>query len=304
MPFPFDPYTRFFIFSTIILTCQAPAYAVESVCGPITPNEAQLVTLQQENATLSIRIKQLEEVKCISVDHLRRKKFQRLLETASHVKAQRQTTSDFQGFVRWMNNNLSAYNSYIKAGSYAAIIGRILPIPYAGQASIFTKFVTQFTAALNESSIAITRYLDSSQKFISMVERIQSSKAPENGTIMEAAQYADQRLLKDMNNAQVRLSAVSDLSSGALSFLASLNHLVNNADDSWNRAKGLLIKEHDKKEKSYLRESMENLRTQADSFNKKLKSFDELGKKETASVKSLAVYDELEREAAHGGLLE
>jgi hypothetical protein len=61
--------------------------------------------------------------------------------------------------------------------------------------------------------------------------------------------------------------------------------------------KGVFKKDIDPKEKSFISESTNTLKTQAGRFNSKLKVFDELGKKETASVKALAVYDELSLEA-------
>ena len=56
-------------------------------------------------------------------------------------------------------------------------------------------------------------------------------------------------------------------------------------------------KDVDPKEKSFISESTNNLKIQADRFNNRLKNFEELGKNETASVKTLAVYDELAYEA-------
>ena len=100
-----------------------------------------------------------------------------------------------------------------------------------------------------------------------------------------------------MNDAQLKLATVSDLSSGALSFLESLNHYISGTDEYWNRMKGVFKKDIDPKEKSYISESTSNLKTQAGLFNRKLKAFEELGKKETAGVKALAVYDELSLEA-------
>jgi len=135
-----------------IVLLHPPAHADENTCAPPIPVEAQTITLQQENAALTMRVKQLEAVACIPTEQLHRKKVQRLREIAADVKTQRQTTSDFQGFVMWMSSNLAGYNRYISAGSYAATIGRMLPIPYAGQVSIFTKFIAQFTLALNASS--------------------------------------------------------------------------------------------------------------------------------------------------------
>lgn len=284
------------LISALICLTSTIGYTAENACGPMTPAEEQALKLQMDNESLTRRIKQLESIKAVPVERLRQKKALRLKEIAADVKAQRQTTHDFEGFVKWMSANLAGYNRYIQAGSYAAVVAKMLPIPYAGQASIFTKFVAQFTVALNAASVSVTNYLNSSQKFITMAELIDPSKPLDEKSISEAAQFADQKLLKDMNDAQMKLATVSDLSSGALSFLESLNHYVSGTDEYWNKAKGIFKKDVDPKEKSFISENTNSLKTQADRFNGKLKNFEELGKKETASVKALAVFDELTAE--------
>jgi len=286
--------------TAIIFGVFVPASSAENSCGQLTPTGEQILKLQQDNELLTQKIKQLESVKAIPVERLRRKKALRLKEIAAEVRSQRQSTCDFEGFVKWMSANLAGYNRYIQAGSYAAVVARMLPIPYAGQASIFTKFVAQFTMALNAASVSITSYLDSSQKFIAMTDVIDPQKTQDEKAVSEAAQFADHKLLKDMNDAQLKLATVSDLSSGALSFLESLNHYVSGTDEYWNRMKGVFKKDIDPKEKSYISESTNNLKTQAGRFNSRLKVFEELGNKETAGVKALAVYDELSFEAQTG----
>ena len=288
---------RLMLTISIIAGVAAPAFTEENSCGPLTPTEEQILKLQQDNELLTQKIKHLESIKSVPVDRLRKKKNLRLKEIAADVKSQRQSTSDFEGFVKWMSANLAGYNRYIQAGSYLAVIARVLPIPYAGQASIFTKFVAQFTVALNAASVSITNYLNTSQKFITMADTIDPQKTLDEKAVSEAAQFADHKLLKDMNDAQLKLTTVSDLSTGALSFLESLNHYVSGTDEYWNKMKGVFKKDIDPKEKSYISESTNTLKTQAGRFNGKLKVFDELGKKETASVKALAVYDELSLEA-------
>lgn len=285
------------IISVTICLVSTHGNAAENACGPMTPSEEQTLKLFTDNASLTQRIRQLESIKAIPVERLHQKKALRLKEIAADLKVQRQSTRDFEGFVMWMSANLAGYNRYIQAGSYAAVVAKMLPIPYAGQASLFTKFVTQFTVALNAASVSITQYLNSSHKFIAMSESIDPTKPLDEKAVAETAQFADQRLLKDMNDAQLRLATVSDLSSGALSFLESLNHYVSGTDEYWNKAKGLFKKDIDPKEKSFISESTNSLKMQADRFNNRLKSFEELGKKETASVKSLAVFDELAAES-------
>ncbi len=274
------------------------AFASEDSCGPVSQSEEQSIKLQQDLISLTAHIQELEHQHVITSEKLRQKKIERLKEIAADVKLQRQATGDFQGFVTWMSTNLAGYNKYILAGSYAAVIARVLPIPYAGQASIFTKFVAQFTIALNNASLAISNYLSSSQKFISMVDAIEPTKPVDPRAVIEASNYADNHMLKNMHDAQLKLAAVADLSSGALSFLDSLDHYMSSSDEYWNKAKGLFRKEVDPKEKSFVSESSSSLKSQAAKFNGKLKNFEELGHKQSMKVKSLAVYDELITEAS------
>jgi hypothetical protein len=274
------------------------ASAEENSCGPMTQSEEQSIKFAHDIISLSAHIQKLEQQPVITPERLRQKKIQRLKDIAVEVRQQRQETDDFQGFVTWMSTNLAGYNKYILAGSYVAVAARVLPIPYAGQASTFTKFVAQFTVALNNASLAINTYLNSSQKFITMVDAIDPARQIDQKAVIEASNYADNHLLKNMNDAQVKLSTVADLSSGALSFLDALDHYMSTSDEYWNKAKGLFRKEVDLKEKSFVSESSSSLKLQAAKFNGKLKNFEDLGHKQAMKVKSLAVYDELMAEAS------
>jgi hypothetical protein len=244
------------------------------------------------------KIQQLESLKALPLERLQQKKGRRLKEIAADVKLQRQITTDFEGFVKWMSSNLAGYNRYIQAGSYAAVAARMLPIPYAGQASVFTKFIAQFTVALNSASVSIAGYLESSGKFIAMTDALNPADPSHERQIADAALFAEKQLLKDITDTQTKLAQISDLSSGALSFLESLNHYASSTDEYWNKMKGVFRKDVDPKEKSFISESTSNLRSQADRFNSRLKNFDDLARKENAGVKALAVYDELVSEIA------
>ncbi len=274
------------------------ASAEENTCGPMTPAEEQSIKLAHDIISLSAHIQELEQQPVITPERLRQIKIQRLKDIAAEVKQQRQETGDFQGFVTWMSTNLAGYNKYILTGSYVAVAARVLPIPYAGQASTFTKFVAQFTVALNNASLAINTYLNSSQKFISMVDAIDPARQIDQNAVIEASNYADNHLLKNMNDAQVKLATVADLSSGALSFLDAMEHYMSSSDEYWNKAKGLFRKDVDPKEKSFISENSSSLKLQVAKFNGKLKNFEDLGHKQAMKVKSLAVYDELMAEAA------
>lgn len=280
----------------IFLLIAKQGISAENFCAPATPSEQQIVNLLADRELLSLKLNQLESLKNLPIELLNRKKALRLKEIASDVKKQRLVTSDFDGFFTWMSSNLASYNRYIQAGSYAALAAKFLPIPYAGEASVFTKFASQFTVSLNNASVAISNYQKSSLKFISLVDALDNAGTDKNKLIAEATLFADQQLLKDMNEAEARLASVSELSSGALSFLETLNHYVGNTDEYWNKAKGIFKKDVDPKEKSFISESTNSLKNKAGQFNARIVSFKELGKKEAFGVKALAVYDELAAE--------
>lgn len=262
----------------------------------INQKEETLRALQKENALLQEKIKSLENTPAITSEALALKNVQRLQEIARDIKTQRQTMAEFEGFVKWMTLNLSSYSKYLEAGSVAAGFAKILPIPYAGQASLFAKFVSQGALSLNASSVAINKYLGTSQQYIARVEGLDPAR-PKGGEISDLSRFADGQLMKDMNDVQTKLAATGDLSTSTLSFLESLSHYIGSTDEYWNKTKSLLSrKEIDKKEKSFLSESILNLRNRAGTFNAKLKLFDETARKDVPLIKSLSAYDELIRE--------
>lgn len=257
--------------------------------------EDALQTLARDNALLQEKVKSLE---CgITGEALALKNLQRLQEIAKDTKSQRQTMADFEVYVKWMTNNLSGYSKYMEAGSVAAGFAKVLPIPYAGQAGLFTKFASQFALSLNAASVSITRYLTTSQQFIVRVDAMDASKPAKSGEVAGLARFADEQLLKDMNDVQVKLTTTGELSTSILSFLESLNHYIGSTDAYLNKTKSLIKRgEVDKKEKSFLSESILGLRNKAGTFNAKLKLFDETARKDAPLIKSLGTYEELIRE--------
>lgn len=256
--------------------------------------EGELQALSRENLVLQEKVRTLEAG--ISCELLNQKNLQRLQEIARDIRGQRHSMADFEVYVKWMAGNLSGYTKYMEAGSVAAGFAKILPIPYAGQAGLFTKFASQFALSLNAASVSMARYLHSSQQFVSRVDALDPAKA-NSAEISSLAKFADEQLLKDMNDVRSKLGTTGELSASALSFLESLNHYMGSTDEYWNKTKAMLKRgDADKKEKSFLSESIQGLRNRAGSFNARLKSFDETAQKDAPLIKSLATYDELLRE--------
>lgn len=264
----------------------------------LNQREESLVSMEQEVARLKEKIAALEATPAINREMLVLKNYQRLRDIAGDVKAQRQSMADFEAYVKWMTTNLSGYSKYIEAGSFAAGFAKVLPIPYAGQASVLTKFISQGVLSLNSTSVAISRYLATSRQFVAQVEALgQSGSAGTSPDIQRIAAFADQQLLRDMNEVRSRLAATAELSSSTLSFLESLNHYVGSTDEYWNKTKSFLTRsEVDKHEKSFLSQSIQGLRNRAGNFNSRLKLFEGSARKDEPLIKSLGTYEELLRE--------
>jgi hypothetical protein len=266
------------------------------IAEPAQQADPQLV-LQQENALLREKLRSLECLPTLTAAGLNQKKLQRMQELAKELKAQRQSMTEFEGFVRWMTANLSGYEKYIQAGSVAAGFAKVLPIPYAGQASVLTKFVSQGVLSLNAASVSINRYLGSSQQFITRVDGLPVASPAREKELAELSRLADDRLLKDTADVQQKLTMTSEVSSSTLSFLESLYHYAGSGEEYWNKTKSLVGRgDADKKEKGFLSENINGLKGRAAAFNTRLKGFDESARKTAPAIKSLATYDELSRE--------
>lgn len=251
-------------------------------------------TLTRESAELKEKLKLLEGCSITSTS-LAAKNLHKLKEIAADVKAQRQGLSEFEVYVKWMSGNMAGYTRYLAAGSVAAGFAKVLPIPYAGQASVFTKFVSNAAVSLAAASVSINRYLATSQQFITRVDLLDPAKPLDPAQVTSLVLFADQELLKGMVEVREQLAGTSELSASSLSFLESLSHYLGTTDEYWSKTKNLLKKD-DKKEKSYLVESTASLKNKAAAFNGKLKLFDQTVKKDGPLIKSLLAYDDLIRE--------
>ena len=273
---------------------------VREPAPPVDQKDATIATLQQENTLLHERLKAFEEKPALTAEALAKKNLQRLQEIARDTRAQRQSMTDFENYVKWMSGSLSGYAKYIEAGSIAAGFARVLPIPYAGQASILTKFVSQGLLSLNATSVAINRYLVSSQQFVSRVEALDPVRTtPQEVTALN--RFADEQLGRDMQDVQQKLAGTADLSASSLSFLESVNHYVGSTDEYWNKTKAFITRgDAAKKEKSFLSESIASLRNRTGAFNARLHLFSDSSHKAAPLIRSLGTYDELTRELSGG----
>lgn len=237
--------------------------------------------------------------KTLTLDEVDQKRFMRLKELSRTVSSQRESMLEFDVYVRWMGGTLSGYSRYVEAGSFAAGFARLLPIPYAGQAGQFSKFIAHFALALSSTSAAVKQYLGSSQQFVAGVEALGPSGKGKESDMAFLTFIADQQLSRDMSDLQGHLAATSELSFSALSFLVSLQQYLGSTDEYWQKTKSLVSrKESEKAEKSALAGSIDGLKSRAVDFNKRLKVYEQNVSKAVPMIASLIVYDELRQEMA------
>lgn len=284
-----------FALAATILSSVVQAEDAPPAPAAVNQGEEAILVLAKENALLQERLKTLEGCSITSAD-LAARNCRRLKEVAADIRLQRQGMADFEGYVKWMSGNVAGYSKYLSAGSVAAGFAKVLPIPYAGQASVFTKFVSNAAISLSAASLSINKYLATSQLFLARTDALDPNKEVNPLVVSELVRFADQELLKGMIEVQERLVSTSELTTSSLSFLESLNHYVGSTDEYWLKTKSLLKSGDDKKEKSFLSESTTSLRNKAQVFNGKFKLFDETVKKDAPLIKALVAYDDLIRD--------
>lgn len=283
---------------TLVLLSASFGFAEESR-PQTTPAEQQLILKEtpQLDKPLFDCLKALPVQKGLTLDDLDRKRFERLKEMQKQVISQRASMIDFDGYVKWMGGTLAGYSRYVEAGSFAAGFARLLPIPYAGQAGQFSKFVTHFALSLSNTSVAVTQYLASSQQFLARVDALGESWKGKESDMAFLTFYADQQLTRDMTDLQGKLSSVSELSTSTLSFLISLQQYLASTDEYWQKTKSLLVKkDSDKAEKGALAGSIDGLKARTEGFNKGLNVYGENVSKTLPIITTLVAYDGLRQD--------
>lgn len=274
------------------------AFAEES--RPLTtPADQQLILKEtpQPDKPLFDCLQAMPTVKGITVADLDRKRFERLKEMQKQIASQRASMLDFDGYVKWMGGTLASYSRYVEAGSFAAGFARLLPIPYAGQAGQFSKFVAHFALSLSNTSVSVKQYLGSSQQFLAKVDALGESGQGKESEMAFLTFYADQQLTRDMTDLQGKLSTISELSTSALSFLISLQQYLASTDEYWQKTKSLLAKKDtDKAEKGALAGSIDGLKARTEGFNKGLNVYGENVSKTLPIITTLVAYDGLRQE--------
>lgn len=283
----------------ISLVSQTSLFAADTPLA--LPSSDQQILLKdapvQVDKPLFDCLKALPAQKVLTIEELNQKRFSRLKDVAKHVGSQRESMLEFDGYVKWMGGTLSTYSRYVEAGSFAAGFARLLPVPYAGQAGQFSKFVSHFALSLSSTSAAVKLYLASSQQFLSGVEALGQTGKGKESEMAFLTFFADQQLSRDMFDLQSKLSTVSELSSSALSFLVSLQQYLGSTDEYWQKTKSLISrKDAEKAEKGALAGSIDGLKSRAVDFNKRLKAYDENVNKTLPMIASLITYDELRQE--------
>lgn len=256
----------------------------------------EFLRLQGEVGKLQGEVTFLQQQPVLTAAELHQRSLRRFGELSREVQVQRQALVECEAYVRWLSGHLSGYQKYIEAGSLLAGFARVLPIPYAGQASLLAKFVAQGVLALNATASSLARYLGTSQQLLDGIALLDTVQ-PDAGKMGGLVRLADEQLLKEMADVRQRLASTTELAASTQGFLESLQHYLGSSDEYWQKTKAMFgRKDGGKQEKGWLAENLEALRVRTAAFQGRLRQFEEGAARTVPLVKSLAAYDELGRE--------
>lgn len=213
-------------------------------------------------------------------------------DLAQQLAEQRAQVAAFETYAHWLKTNLGNYDRYIQAGSTAAAVSRFLPIPYAGQAAVFSKVLAQFSASLTSTSQALSSYHTEAKKLQAKLELCTSR----NLNIQECnkgIQFAETTFLPAMEHTRNELTRVSELTGSTLAFLQGLHTYLTTGDAYMSKVKGVFKKEDKDKEASFISAQVKSLSQQAHQFSGRLTSFKQQGDAISMSVRTDVVYQNL-----------
>lgn len=221
-----------------------------------------------EIETLRKRLLLMEQAPRLTSDEIHGRVWSELKEMARRVRGQREGVKESARYVSWLSENLDGYQKYLQASTVAANLIKVLPIPYAGQASLFTRFTAQGVATLNRTGKTIRTYLDASAQFIDAYDGATASQDHSVEREQNLERSAE-RLVTAEQELNQSLQGVLDISTATLSFLEGVKGYLGSADQYWARTKSLVKRDGGAApEKGYLSTSIEHLREQGERFTR------------------------------------
>jgi len=212
----------------------------------------------------------------------------------NNLKQIRQDTAELKAlnadeaeYAKWVSGYLASYTKYLEqAGTYAPLI-KLIPLPYAGQAGDFVKFGSKMTLHITQTATSI----DNANKSITKYEELlKDANTPEK--IVATAKFAEERLLVDLKDADMKSSTLKDMSAGLMGFGESVENIMKNGTDTLAKAKSLFSKDDADKEKSA---KTAVFKQKLDLFKQKTARIEELIKKDSELAKKAQIYAELSR---------
>lgn len=190
-------------------------------------------------------------------------------------------------YTSWLSVYFTGYSKHLEqAATYSPLI-KLIPLPYAGQAGDIVKFGSKLTVSITNSAVAIDKANKSIAKY---EEMLQSADTPEK--VAMTARFADERLIPDLRDAQVKNETLKDMSLSLLAFGESVEKATAGAQDALLKAKSLFSSDTGDKDKA---QKVAQMRQKLDSMKAKTARIDEIIKKSATLAKRASVYSELIR---------
>ena len=236
-----------------------------------------------------------ETASCLPRSVIETQRYELVAQMNQQLIQQRAQVAEMERYASWMRTTIVSYNKYIQAGSTAAAVSRFLPIPYAGQAALFSKLLAQFSANLTSTSLALNRYGTTAQELQSKISKLPTNHSESRDLqLLSVYNYTDQSFLPAMDQTQQELNRIAELSTSTLAFLQSLHHYLSSGDEYMQKVKGAVFKKDSQRnEMSMLTENVKHLTDQTAIFSKRLETFRQQGDQIHQSARTERVYQKL-----------
>lgn len=207
--------------------------------------------------------------KSVTVAELARYSYDDLALTAAALRDDGRTVDDFGGFITAMKASVADYADMIKASAYLSNVVRVLPIPYAGEASTATKLASNTLLHLGNAAAALDRYKKSSAAFLYDFDRLDRATAtPEQ--IARLAAFADDTVMNDARDLQTAMGRIASATAGMATAAQTVSRAMETTGDYLDQAKNLVGMQPSPKEKARAAADRDSFKARLIQLNQKI----------------------------------
>ena len=229
---------------------------------------------------------------CLTSTQLNAYSYDYLSRVSVLLRADAKNIDDFDGFITAIKRNVNDYASMIESSAYLSNVVRFLPIPYAGEVSNVTKLVSRTLLDLNSAAVALERYKQSNELFLTNFDKLNRSTAT-SADLAKLAKYADTIVLGDARDLHSSLQKISATTAAIAAASQSISNALESTNGYYNQAKSFVGIHPEINDKVRVNTSKETLNTKIAQLNKKISSLENSADTHRQNIAKARTYAEL-----------